>query len=223
VTVVPLAVESRFSPVVSDEDRERVTERYNLPETYVLYLGGFDPRKNIETLMQVYVWAGETIGDEFPLVINGSPDTPATSEGSAPTTLGQMVKALDIEGDVRLIGRVAEEDKPALYAGARAFLYTSEYEGFGLPALEAMACGVPVVGSNAASIAEVVGNAGMLVEPKNARQMAGSLIATCTEDALHERLRQRALMRAAQFTWQRTAAETYEVFRKVHEQRRIEN
>jgi glycosyltransferase involved in cell wall biosynthesis len=80
-----------------------------------------------------------------------------------------------------------------------------------------------VVGSNAASIAEVVGNAGMLVEPKNARQMAGSLIATCTEDALHERLRQRALMRAAQFTWQRTAAETYEVFRKVHEQRRIEN
>ena len=223
VTAVPLAVESRYSPIVDEEDRWRVIERYSLPETYVLYLGGFDPRKNIETLLQVYVWAGETIGDEYPLVINGSADTPATTEDNTRTTLGEMVKALDIEGDVRLIGRVAEEDKPALYAGARAFLYTSEYEGFGLPALEAMACGVPVVGSNAASISEVVGNAGMLVEPKNARQMAGSLIATCTEDELHERLRTRALIRAAQFTWQRTAAETYQVFKQVHAQQRIKN
>jgi glycosyltransferase involved in cell wall biosynthesis len=223
VTAVPLAVDSRYSPIVDDEARWRVTERYNLPETYVLYLGGFDPRKNIETLMQVYVWAGETIGDEYPLVISGSADTPVTTEGNERTTLGEMAKALDIEGDVRLIGRVDEEDKPALYACARVFLYTSEYEGFGLPALEAMACGVPVVGSNAASISEVVGNAGMLVEPKNARQMAGSLIATCTEDELHERLRTRALIRAAQFTWQRTAAETYQVFKKVHEQQRIKN
>lgn len=219
VTVVPLAVESRYSPIINAEDRARVIERYKLPENYVLYLGGFDARKNIETLMQVVVWAGETIGDNFPLVMNGNADTPAITASNARTTLGDMAKALEIEGDVRLIGRVAEEDKPALYAGARAFLYTSEYEGFGLPALEAMACGVPVVGSNAASIAEVVGNAGVLVDAKNARQMAGALIATCTEEDLHERLRTRALMRAAQFTWQRTAVETCAVFRKVHEQR----
>jgi glycosyltransferase involved in cell wall biosynthesis len=80
-----------------------------------------------------------------------------------------------------------------------------------------MACGVPVVGSNASSIAEVVGNAGMLVDPKDARRMAGALIATCTEDALHDRLRTRALLRAAQFTWQRTAMETLAVFRRVHD------
>lgn len=219
VTAIPLAVEARFSPIVRDEDRARVIERYNLPESYVLYLGGFDPRKNIETLMQVYVWAGESISDDFPLVISGSADTPATTDDNTRTTLGEMAKALEIKDDMRLIGRVAEEDKPALFAGARAFLYPSEYEGFGLPALEAMACGVPVVGSNAASIAEVVGNAGMLVEPKDARLMAGALIAVCTEDELHERLRTRALIRAAQFTWQRTAADTHEVFRKVHEQR----
>ncbi len=219
VTAIPLAAEARFSPIMREEDRARVIERYNLPESYVLYLGGFDPRKNIETLMQVYVWAGESISDDFPLVISGCADTPATTEDNTRTTLGEMAKALEIEGDVRLIGRVAEEDKPALFAGARAFLYPSEYEGFGLPALEAMACGVPVVGSNAASIAEVVGNAGMLVAPKDARQMAGALIAVCTEDELHERLRTRALIRAAQFTWQRTAADTHEVFRKVHEQR----
>ena len=215
VTVVPLAVEPRFTPAISFDELTRVQEKYALPERYVLYLSGFDPRKNIETLMQVYVWCGETIGEEYPLVINGTPDTPVTTEGGERTTLGAMAKALDVSDVVRLIGRVDEADKPAVYAGARALLFPSEYEGFGLPPLEAMACGVPVVGSNAASIAEVVGNAGMLVEPKNARRMAGALIATCTEDDLNDRLRQRALMRAAQYPWQRTAAETYAVFKRA--------
>jgi glycosyltransferase involved in cell wall biosynthesis len=217
VTVAPLAAEPRFTPVIANNEMARVRERYTLPDAYVLYLGGFDPRKNIETLMQVYVWAGATIGDDFPLVITGDPDTPVTTEGGQRTTLAQMAQALEVSDEVRFIGRADEADKPALYAGARCFLFASEYEGFGLTPLEAMACGTPVVGSNASSIAEVVSNAGMLVEPKDARRMAGALIAVCTEDDLNDRLRQRALMRAAQFTWQRTAVETLAVFRKVHD------
>jgi alpha-1,3-rhamnosyl/mannosyltransferase len=102
-----------------------------------------------------------------------------------------------------------------LYAGARCFLFTSLYEGFGLPPLEAMACGVPVVGSDASCLPEVVGDAGMLVDPMDARRMAGALIAVCTEDALHDRLSQRAALRAAQFTWQRTAFETLAVLKRV--------
>jgi glycosyltransferase involved in cell wall biosynthesis len=223
VTVAPLAVEPRFTPVIADDEMRRVRERYALPDSYVLYLGGFDLRKNIETLMQVYVWAGETIGEEYPLVMSGDADTPVTTSGGERTTLGRMAKALEVDDVVRLIGRPDEADKPALYAGARAFLFPSEYEGFGLPPLEAMACGTPVVGSNAASIAEVVGNAGMLVEPNDARRMAGALIAVCTEDDLNDRLRQRALLRAAQFTWPRTASETAAVFRKLHDAKRIEN
>jgi glycosyltransferase involved in cell wall biosynthesis len=227
VTVVPLAAEPRFTPNVPEGDIERAQARYDLPESYVLYLGNFDPRKNIETLFQVYVWCGETIGDEFPLVINGDADTMATTSGGERVTLAQMARTLEVETEVRFIGRVAEEDKPALYAGARCFLFPSTYEGFGLPALEAMACGTPVVGSNAASISEVVGNAGMLVDPMDARRMAGALIAACTEDELHAKLRQRGLLRAAQFTWQRTALETLAVFRtvfrNVHDQYRIEN
>ena len=219
VTVVPLAVEPRFTPNVPDEDMARARERYCLPESYVLYLGGFDARKNIETLMQVYVWCGESIGEEYPLVISGEPSTPVITDGGERLSLAEMAERLEISDVVRFIGRVAEEDKPALYAGARCFLFPSTYEGFGLPPLEAMACGVPVVGSNAASIGEVVGNAGMLVEPKDARRMAGALIAACIEDDLHERLRQRALLRAAQFTWERTAVETLAVFRHVYEQR----
>ena len=97
------------------------------------------------------------------------------------------------------------------------FLFTSTYEGFGLPPLEAMACGTPIVGSNAASIPEVVGNAGMLVDAFDARRMAGAVIAICTEDELYKRLRQRALLRASQFTWQRTALETLSALKGVAE------
>ncbi|MCW1969460.1 MAG: glycosyltransferase family 4 protein [Anaerolineae bacterium] len=217
VTVVPLAAEARFPPAVPSADQDRARERYQLPERYVLYLGGLDTRKNIETLLQVYTWCGESIGDEYPLVMNAlAHDRAIAADGSA-TTLGEMLKALELEDVVRLIGRVDEADKPALYAGARCFLFASIYEGFGLPPLEAMSCGVPVVGSNATSLPEVVGNAGMLVDAMDARAMSGALIATCIEDDLHDRLAQRALLRAAQFSWQRTALETLTVFKRVLE------
>ncbi len=220
VTVVPLAAGARFTPFVPEADLDRVRARYQLPERYVLYLGGFDVRKNIEALMQVYVWCGEAIGEEYPLVICGAPSTLVTTDGGERLTLEAMATRLDIHDVVRFIGPVAEADKPAVYAGARCFLYPSSYEGFGLTPLEAMACGVPVVGSNAASISEVVGNAGILVSPKDARRMAGALIAVCIEDDLHDRLCQRALLRAAQLTWERTAIETAAVLRRVHERQR---
>ncbi len=119
-----------------------------------------------------------------------------------------IAKQIEVENVVRFIGPVAEEDKVALYQQARAFLYPSIYEGFGLPALEALACGVPVVGSNASSIPEIVGDAGMLVDPHDARAMAGALIAVCTEDSLHDDLSERALTQAAKFSWEKCARET---------------
>jgi len=90
-----------------------------------------------------------------------------------------IAQQLDVENVVRCIGRVAEEDKVALYQQARAFLYPTLYEGFGLPALEALTCGVPIVGSNLSSVPEIVGDAGILVDPREARAMAGALIAVC--------------------------------------------
>lgn len=219
VTAVLLAADARFSPSMDPDAIAGARARYDLPETYVLYLGGFDPRKNIETLFQVYVWAGETIGTDFPLVITGRPEDRCYAADGAPTTLGEMAKLLEVEDVVRFVGRVSEEDKPAVYAGARAFLYPSTYEGFGLPPLEAMACGVPVIGSNATCIAEVVGAAGMLVDPMDARRMAGALIAVCAEDDLHARLAQKAILRAAEFSWSRAAIDTLGVFRRVRRSR----
>lgn len=215
VSAIPLAADTRFTPAVPDEQIEAARERYDLPSSYVLYLGNFDRRKNIETLLQVYVWCGEPIGHDFPLVIAGEPDTRVYDIGGHAMTLAQMAQALEVDDVVRFIGRVAEEDKPALYAGARCFLFTSLYEGFGLPVLEAMACGVPVVGSNATSIPEVVGNAGILVDPLDARRMAGALIAVCTEDELRDQLSRRALLQASTFSWQRTAFETLATLRSV--------
>ena len=215
ITVVPLAARPEYTPAIPQADMDRIYERYTLPERYMLYLGNFDARKNIETLLQVMVWCGESVGAEFPLVINGTPDTPVWTSGGESVALQHMIDTLDVADVVRPIGRVAEEDKPALYAGARVFLFPSLYEGFGLPALEAMACGTPVIGSNASSIPEVVGNAGILVEPNDARRMAGAVIALCDEDDYHARMRQRSLLRAAQFSWQRTALETAAVFRKL--------
>jgi glycosyltransferase involved in cell wall biosynthesis len=214
ITVVPLAAESRFHPAIPEAELDRVREKYNLPEKFALYLGSFDRRKNIETVMQVYVWAGETIGEECPLVLNGMPDQLAYTASGQRIRLQHMAQTLEIQDEVQFIGFVDEADKPAVLAAARVFLFPSTYEGFGLPVLEAMACGTPVIGSNASSIPEVVGNAGVLVDPMDARRMAGATIALVTEDAYHHKMRQRGLLQAAQFTWQRTALETLAVLRK---------
>lgn len=215
VSAIPLAADARFSQPLNEADAIRVTEKYALPKDYVFYLGGFDPRKNIENLLQVYVWAGETIGEEYPLIVSGSPDERVTAPGGKTITLREMARQLEVDDCVRFIGRADEADKPALYAMSRAFLYPSRYEGFGLNPLEAMSSGVPVVGSNASSLPEVVGDGGWLTDPNDARQMAGALIAVCTEDELHDRLAQRAVLRAATFSWQRAAYETLAVFNRV--------
>jgi len=187
-------------------------ENYDLPEEYVLYLGGFDARKNIETLLQVYTWAQDVLGENYPLVIAGSLPDRHDAFFHDPRV---VAKQIEVESASRCIGRVAEEDKVALYQQARAFLYPTLYEGFGLPALEALACGVPVIGSNASSVPEIVGEAGILVGPQDARAMAGALIAVCTEDPLHDELGERALKQAAKFSWEKCARETAEAYESV--------
>jgi len=116
---------------------------------------------------------------------------------------------------VRFIGSPAEADKPALYRRAVAFIFPSRYEGFGLPPLEALACGTPVVGSDAASIPEVVGDAGVLLAPDDAEGMAGALIRLATDEGFRAELSRRALAQAARFSWERTARETLAAYQEV--------
>lgn len=119
------------------------------------------------------------------------------------------------EESVRLLGWVAEEDKPALYSGANAFLFPSLYEGFGLPPLEAMACGAPVICSNAGSLPEIVGPAGLQVDPSSAIAWAESIRAVCTDPERRQHMREQGLAQAKQFSWSRAAAETTAVYRSA--------
>lgn len=212
VRTIYLAADPKFTERVDPIDYAALRKNHDLPEDYVLYLGGFDARKNIEAALQTYTWAQQALGESFPLVIAGNLPDRHDAFFHDPRVIA---KQIEVENVVRFIGAVAEEDKVALYQQARAFLYPSIYEGFGLPALEALACGVPVVGSNASSIPEIVGDAGMLVDPHDARAMAGALIAVCTEDNLHDELSERALAQAAKFSWEKCARETVAAYESV--------
>jgi glycosyltransferase involved in cell wall biosynthesis len=179
---------------------------YDLPERYVLYLGGFDWRKNLKTVLETYRWAGRRIGNDYPLVIAGRLPDKDTRFTPDPCRLREEV---GVSADfVHFSGFIEEADKPALYRGARAFLFPSRYEGFGLPPLEALACGVPVVASDAASLPEIVGSAGALLPPDDAEGMARKLIELALDDHLHREMSRRALNQAATFSWQRTAEAT---------------
>ena len=211
VRAVYLAAGEQYTPAIAPEDDE-IRARYGLPARYTLYLGGFDVRKNVVTALAAYRHAAPLIGAECPLVVAGQlpeRDTPFTPDPR------RLARELEVEPFVRFTGFVEEADKPALYRGAVAFIFPSRYEGFGLPVLEALACGTPVVGSNAASLPEIVGDAGMLFPPDDAEGMATALTRLVTGDALRAELSRRALAQAARFSWERTAQETLAAYREV--------
>lgn len=210
IRTVPLAVDARYRPEPEPDD-EAIRARYGLPRRYVLYLGGFDVRKNVGVALQAFQWAGPVLGGDCPLVLAGhlpARDTPFTPDPR------RQAQALGLPPEwVLVIGPVRETDKPAIYRGAVAFVYPSRYEGFGLPPLEAMACGVPVVGSDASSIPEVVGPAAILLHPDDTEGMAGALLQLAQDAGFHAEMRRRALEQARRFSWEETARRTLEAYR----------
>lgn len=207
---IPLAAAPMFHPRQGSLLDMAIRKKYNLPAEYVLYLGGYDVRKNVETLLKAFTYV--KTGYDIPLVLAGRLP-PRRSPRF--TEVQGWIGALDLGDTVQVIGEVAEEDKPALYRMAKTFVFPSRYEGFGLPVLEAMACGKPVVTGNRSSLPELVGDAGFTVDPDDPRHLAGSILATLTQDHLNEELSRKSLARAAEFSWSRTAADTFAVYRQV--------
>ncbi|MBL8046549.1 MAG: glycosyltransferase family 4 protein [Anaerolineales bacterium] len=214
VRVVPLAADARFTPQNDWRADEAVRAKYNVPVeagSYVLYLGGFDVRKNVRALLSAWTWAAGPVGESYPLVLAGALPKP---DGALFEDYAALAEQLEISSTVRFVGPIAEEDKAALYRGAALFAYPSRYEGFGLPPLEAMACGVPVITTDAGSINEVVGDAAYLIDPQDTRKFGAGLITCLVEPSVSDHLRARGLERAKKFSWERTARETvaaYEV------------
>lgn len=210
VRAVWLAADPAYCPEPQPDDHV-ILGRLGLQPGYLLYLGGFDVRKNLSAVMAAFAWVYRQFPDSR-LVVAGR--LPETDTPFAPDPRRLAREAGLPEAAVCFTGFVAEADKPALYRGTRAFLFPSRYEGFGLPALEALACGAPVVGSDAASLPEVVGNAGVLTDPDDVAGMAGALLQLCSDDAFHAELARRALRQAARFSWAATAAATFEVYQE---------
>jgi glycosyltransferase involved in cell wall biosynthesis len=212
VRAIHLAAGEQFTPTPYPGETA-IRAQYGLPERYVLYLGGFDVRKNVAAVFGAYHQAAASIGATCPLVVAGKipeQDTPFTPN---PRRLARE-HGLD-EKHVHFVGVVDDADAPAVYRGATAFVFPSRYEGFGLPPLEAMACGTPVVGSTAASIPEIVGDGGLLLSPDDIEGMATALVRLATDDSLYVEMGSRALAQAAKFSWKQTALETLAAYRDV--------
>lgn len=210
VTAIPLAADDTYRPLPDSLPDVEIRQKYDLPPEYVLYLGGYDVRKNIGKLLEAFTYV--RAGYDVPLVLAGRlPESITPRFWDVPALIGQ----LELGDVVRPIGWVDEGDKPALYRMAACFVFPSRYEGFGLPVLEAMACGTPVVAAETSSISEIVGGAAFLVDPGDARHLAGSILAVLVQEELAQDLRQKGLARAREFSWARAAAETVSVYRRA--------
>jgi glycosyltransferase involved in cell wall biosynthesis len=200
---VYLAADQRYRATGDPAADLASRQKYGLPEKYVLYLGGFDVRKNVPALLEA--WATSALARHAGLVLGGSVPAP---DGRLFADYAGLTARLGLTDAVKFIGPVDEADKPALYRGAAVFVYPSRYEGFGLPPLEAMACGTPVVTTNGGSLPEVVGEAGLVVPPDDTRALGQALLACLTEPAMARGLRERGLLQARQFSWENMARET---------------
>jgi glycosyltransferase involved in cell wall biosynthesis len=207
VTVVHLAADPAFRPL-ADRQAQRVAARYGLEPGYLLCVGTLEPRKNLPGLFQAYRLLLDAGVTTAPLVLIGS-------KGWLYDEIFERVEELRLSDRVCFLQDVTDADLPALYNAATLLTTPSFYEGFGLPALEAMACGTPVVVANRASLPEVVGEAGVLVDPDDVHDIADALARVLTDEPLRAQMRELGLARAARFTWERTAAETLAVYRNV--------
>jgi glycosyltransferase involved in cell wall biosynthesis len=205
VVVVPEAAAAHFTPP-SAAAVAVARSRYGLGRPYLLSVGLLEPKKNVAALLEAVARLRRAGGWDptTELVLVGAP-------GWGPDP-GRRSRALGLDGLVRFVGPVPDADLPALYGGALGFAFPSLWEGFGLPVLEAMACGTPVVASNRGALPEVTAGAALLAEP-TPPALAEALAQLIADGALRERLRAAGLARAAQFSWERTARETLAVYR----------
>lgn len=208
VTPVLLGVSSDFSPRDSLECNTFLAEQGLAFGRYVLSVGTLEPRKNIPALIDAYSMLPDDLQRRYPLVMVGM-------RGWLTSGLEARLKPLVEKGVVKPLGYVPDAEMPMIYSGAAAFAFPSLYEGFGLPPLEAMACGVPVVCSGTSSLPEVVGDAGVLVDPRDVDVIAESLRRVLEDRIFAADLGQKGVQRAAGFTWKRTAEQTIDVYRRV--------
>lgn len=207
VTAIPLAAPPHFEPVTNERELQRIRHTYGIAQDYILSVGSIQPRKNLSRLISAYVRLREARPDsKLPQLV---------IVGKRAWLYDETLKSIDDSGagaSVIVTGYVPDNDLPALYSGALCFVYPSYFEGFGLPPLEAMKCGTPVIVGNRTSLPEVVGDAGLLVNPFDVQALAAAIEQLLDNPDFRLKLRVKGLMRARMFDWRETARRTLEVY-----------
>ncbi len=208
ITVIPIGVDERFVRKSPEEVVEVRKSLGILSQHYLLCVGSVEPRKNLHRLLQAWTRLQEQIPSDIQLVVAGA---------KGRSLVFPDVSFEQLPPKVHLTGYVKDEQLAGLYSGALALIYPSLYEGFGLPPLEAMACGTPVITSNVTSLPEVVEDAAMLIDPLDVNSIAEGMKRVVESSSLREELQRKGLERAKKYTWERTAHRTWQVLQaEVH-------
>jgi glycosyltransferase involved in cell wall biosynthesis len=207
VDVVHLGVDEQRGPQESSET-QAVLERYGICSPYLLHVGRVEKKKNLCRTLEAFASIKKRLTDPIQIVLAGSP-------GPGGEEVFEVIDRLDLKADVRLVGYARPEDLAALYSEATVFLFPSLYEGFGMPILEAMACGTPVLTSNVTSLPEVAGDAALQVDPLDVESIAQGLLRLLEDPRLREQYIRKGFERIKEFTWEKTARETMAVYRKA--------
>lgn len=209
IYVTPLAADSKYKPLDKEKCRAFLQEQYNITKPFILYIGGFSSRKNVRSLIIAFSKLYKKLDKEYNLVIVGA----NRDDGQKLTELSTN---LDLSSKIIFTGFAPEDHLPILYSGSEVFVYPSLYEGFGLPPLEAMNCGTPVITSKVTSIPEVVGDAGMLIDPNSAAELMDAIEKVLCSDKIKAELRVKGLKRASEFSWKNTSKKTLEAYTEVY-------
>lgn len=210
IVEVPCAPHSIYGEEPNPQDKAKIFQKYQLPEKYILGVGTLEPRKNFSTLIKSFVIVKRKF-PEYKLVIVGK-------KGWRYQDLNKQVKKYQLEKEVIFTGYMKDDELHHLYYGAEVFVFPSLYEGFGIPPIEAMASGCPVIASNTASLPEVIGDAGLLIDPKNSIKIADAIIGLIENPQLRKTLVEKGFHRSQRFTWAESAQIVLNEFKTIKDQ-----
>lgn len=208
VVVTYCGIDSCYRPLDEEEIKKQLQSLDLEPKRYILSVGTIEPRKNLKVVIEAYAQLPARVREYYPLVIVGG-------RGWKESSIMDIIDPLEKRGQIRVLGYIPQEVLPAIYNGAKVFVFPSIYEGFGMPVTEAMACGTPVIASNVSSLPEVVGDSGLLLDPYDTDVWTRALEEMIDDDEKYNLLKKRGLERASLFSWEKTAEKTFQVYCEV--------